>query len=277
MLVAATAPGAERAHLVELERGDRIIASSVSARENAIVLTHPILGELVLHPSDIASMRLVNAPTEPSHDVHQPAAVDAAGRSDQAGRPQEEPLPPAAASLAEGWGGRLGAALTASKTSSETYNLRLSGQLKRDVTDSKTDISATYYLNAADGAVTDNDLRVRGDQNWMAHGSVWKPFLQATYQYDQFEAWAHRVSPYGGLGVELIGTDDVTLTLKGGGGVTWGVRGRNRPPAGAGGSGVFHSARQSAVDCRLFVNCTRRGESLRVPCDDQVGLADQAR
>jgi hypothetical protein len=82
-------------------------------------------------------------------------------------------------------------------------------------------INGSWYLNIADGAVTDNDMLVRGDQQWFLPDSPWQWFLQGTWQYDQFETWAHRVSPYTGVGLSVIDNEQARLTLKGGGGATW--------------------------------------------------------
>ena len=51
--------------------------------------------------------------------------------------------------------------------------------------------------------------------------SRWLYFAQGTWQYDQFEGWGHRVSPYGGVGYKLYQRDDLELTLKVGAGGTW--------------------------------------------------------
>ncbi|MDP7028879.1 MAG: DUF481 domain-containing protein [Phycisphaerales bacterium] len=242
-------------HVLTLHRGDTVLVEVLDADGQHVTVRHPVFGEVAVPLDDIASLQQApqQAPqqvasaspaSEPAGGVSQisarpgaataPPAVDRAGRSPEAGRPQEPPPPPAAPAAAPApapapepepeavpWKGRLGAAFTGSQTTQTTYNLRLSGRLYRTAPESRTDLSVSYYLNSADGNITDNDLLARGEQNWLNPESEWEVFVQSTYQYDQFEAWAHRLSPYGGLGLQLVQEDDFMLNVKGGGGVTW--------------------------------------------------------
>jgi len=242
-------------HVLTLHRGDRVLVEVIDADDAHITVRHPLFGEIAVPLDDIASLKQAPRPPRSSgvtlleddqpvngqedapaseppaaapSDATAPPAVDTAGRSPYAGRPPEpppaSPAPtqvPAPKAPAAPWKGRLGAAFTGSHTTQTTYNLRLSGRLHRTTPESKTDLSVTYYLNSADGELTDNDLLARGEQNWLDPDSIWEVFVQSTYQYDEFEAWAHRLSPYGGVGMQLIKEDDLKLSVKGGGGMTW--------------------------------------------------------
>ncbi|MCP4839717.1 MAG: DUF481 domain-containing protein [Planctomycetes bacterium] len=233
--------------LITLYRGDELLAEVVGVDQGIMILQHPIFGEMRIPFSDIESVASIQTPPEVTPpevtppDTQSPneavatsdtadkrstpipvPIVDGAGRSDVAGMPSViEPAAPPPPALSAPWTGSVGAAVTASDTTTSTYNLRLSGSLQRTAPTSRTDFSVSYYLNSADGIVTDNDLLARGLQNWFSEDSRWEVFAQSTYQYDQFESWAHRLSPYGGLGYRLIDEDDLALTLKAGGGMTW--------------------------------------------------------
>lgn len=218
---------------VVLTRGGQLEGELIDQDDHTVTIEHPILGCLTIDRSDIVVLLNPNV-VRPSADA--PPPVDGPGRSGQAGTTQavlpfDRALlpsvlrPPASPGELEAdiaaWTGRLGAALTASRTTVSTYNLRLSGQAGRQDETERTNLSVSYYLNTSDGQVTDNDLLFRGDQNWYVADSILEFFLQATYQYDQFEAWAHRVSPYGGVGWRVVDEEQGSLTLKLGGGATW--------------------------------------------------------
>ena len=241
-------------HVLTLAQGDQFVVSLIRADNDELTVQHPLFGTLRVPHGQILSLKLLSPPqevvaaqtSEVAPEVTVPAAadhastpvttrsqakpttladinevpmIDAAGRSDQAGRPPTPP--PAPEPKPSPWTGSIGAALTASKTATSTYNMRLSGSLNRTGKDSTTALSISYYLNSSDGEITDNDLLARGSHNWLRNDSDWELFVQSTYQYDEFEAWAHRVSPYAGVGYHLVDEEDLKCTIKGGGGMTW--------------------------------------------------------
>ncbi|MDG1838660.1 MAG: DUF481 domain-containing protein [Phycisphaerales bacterium] len=244
-------------HVVTLSQGDQFIVSLIDADADILSVQHPIFGELRIPHSQILSLKPLvlsqkvtsDSPLEPAKEVGTPGSavstsdsevqpevsalpqqlpakqlvsaktlplVDSGGRSDQAGRPPAPPKP-----TPSPWTGSIGAALTASKAVTSTYNMRLSGSLNHKSADSATSLSISYYLNSSAGVITDNDLLARGDHNWLRKESNWELFVQSTYQYDEFEAWAHRVSPYGGVGYRIVDEEDLKFTIKSGGGLTW--------------------------------------------------------
>ncbi|MDP7070733.1 MAG: DUF481 domain-containing protein [Phycisphaerales bacterium] len=247
VLGAVTGAAGPTGQLITLHRGDQILAEVVDVDQGAMVLKHPIFGEMRVPFSDIASVRPFSGTSDPDKSIAPDPSpsdnagdaeggdarggrtvplpipvIDGAGRSGEAGMPPEPAAPPPPPSPpAVPWTGSVGAAVTASDNTTSTYNLRLSGSLKRAASTSTTDLSVSYYLNSAGGVVTDNDLLARGQQNWFSEDTRWEVFVQSTYQYDQFESWAHRLSPYGGLGYRLFEEEEFELTLKGGGGMTW--------------------------------------------------------
>ncbi|MBT4766738.1 MAG: DUF481 domain-containing protein [Phycisphaerae bacterium] len=119
------------------------------------------------------------------------------------------------------WAGSISLAATASDNSRSSYDIRLGASLKRKRELDQFDLTATWYWSQQDNITTDNDFLMRASQEWYIEKSRWLYFAQGTWQYDQFESWAHRVSPYAGVGYKLFDQDDLTLTIKGGGGATW--------------------------------------------------------
>lgn len=198
---------------LDLVGGDRVAGEVVAVTPDGIVLCHEVLGELLVPHASIVRE------SWPSRTPASPPPVDAPGRSAIAG--QVERQAQLEASGESQWNGSFGVAMTASQTTSNTYNVRLSGHISRSDDSEKTEANVTYYLNQAGGEITDNDVLARGSQNWYVPDSPWEVFCQSTYQFDAFEEWTHRVSPYGGFGYRIFDDEKVQLTLKGGGGATW--------------------------------------------------------
>jgi putative salt-induced outer membrane protein YdiY len=118
------------------------------------------------------------------------------------------------------WTGSISLAATASDNSRSSYDMRLGASLKRKRELDHFDLAATWYWSQQDNITTDNDFLMRASQEWYIEKSRWLYFAQGTWQYDQFEAWGHRVSPYAGVGYKIFDTDDLELNLKAGAGVT---------------------------------------------------------
>ena len=82
-------------------------------------------------------------------------------------------------------------------------------------------IDALYFFSRENGRTTDNDIISNLDQAWFLSKSRWSLFAKATYQWDQFQAWEHRLSAYGGAGYEIIKETDLSFTGRFGAGGTW--------------------------------------------------------
>lgn len=119
------------------------------------------------------------------------------------------------------WTGSLSLAASTSRASSTSNNIRLGGELHHTTEADKFDLTGSWYWNQSNGETSDNDILVRANQDWFVKDTRWLYFVQGTWQFDQFEEWGHRVSPYGGIGYQLFDQDDLSLTLKGGAGATW--------------------------------------------------------
>ena len=58
--------------------------------------------------------------------------------------------------------------------------------------------------------MTDNDIIVNADQTWFfTKDGPWSVFAKGTYQWDQFELWEQRFSPYGGFGYAVLREEDL--------------------------------------------------------------------
>ncbi len=218
LVVLLPAPG--QAVRVDFPGGDRLTGKVVSASNDSVVIEHAVLGK-------------VTVPAASVHPLQKGDSSPVAGESppqDKTASDTSKALPKQVTPPPNPWKASVSLAATASKTTTSTYNIRLGAEAHHKTDASQFDVTASWYWNQAKGSTTDNDILVRGSQDWFIPDSRWLYFAQGTWQYDQFEAWAHRVSPYGGIGYRLFDQDDLTLTAKGGAGITWQYRGNRVDP-----------------------------------------------
>jgi putative salt-induced outer membrane protein YdiY len=204
---------------VTLSNGDVLHGELVSESDTHLVIEHPVLGQLklaregagVAYKQEVIDTS-VGSKEEPATTKSEQAspATPVVG---EAPAVEEKPAP-------SPWTGSISLAATASDNSRSSYDMRLGASLNRKRELDHFDLTATWYWSQQDNVTTDNDFLMRASQEWYIEKSRWLYFAQGTWQYDQFEAWGHRVSPYAGVGYKLFDTDDLELNLKAGAGVT---------------------------------------------------------
>jgi putative salt-induced outer membrane protein YdiY len=200
--------------------GDRLTGEVVSHSGDKIVIRHAVLGEVTVPASMVST---------PSNEEIVTTATSEAKEASAIAVTVEEP---AKASVPDPnpWTGSISLAGNTSSNAGDTTNIRLGGELHKKSDAEQFDLSWSWYLNQDNGDTTDNDLLVRASQEWFITDSRWLYFAQGTWQYDQFADWAHRVSPYGGIGYKLYDVEDLQVTLKLGAGATWQYRTRVLDP-----------------------------------------------
>lgn len=196
---------------VNLTNGDRLTGEIVSEDDQHVVIEHPLVGTITIARGDIREDVGGDTSEPESRATHGYEAVASSS-------PNPDDEPPAEA---DPWTGKVGLAGTLSRAGSDTANIRINGELHRKKDLEQFDLTGTWYWNQSNGRTTDNDILVRASQDWFIADSRWLYFAQGTWQYDQFQDWGHRVSPYGGIGYRLVDTEKFSLVLKGGGGITW--------------------------------------------------------
>lgn len=196
--------------VVTWPNGDRLSGQLVSQSDGVITLATPTVGQVKVASAGV-TLTVIDAPDPAPEDDAAASVPDAA--QDAAPELSEEDDSP--------WTGSLSFSATTSRAVNTVSNVRLAGTLKRADDAGKFDLSGAWFWNEDNDGTTDNDILVRGSQEWYVSETKWLYFAQATWQYNQFENWGHRVSPYGGVGYKWYDDDDLSVTLKGGGGLTW--------------------------------------------------------
>jgi putative salt-induced outer membrane protein YdiY len=191
--------------------GDRLTGEVVSQSGDTVVIRHAVLGEVTV-PASMVSMPTKEEVVTTATSAAKEASAAAVTAEDPAKVSVPDPNP---------WTGSISLAATASRAANDTTNIRIGGELHRKSDTGQFDLTGSWYWNQNNGKTIDNDMLIRAAQEWFVTDSRWLYFAQGTWQYDQFEDWGHRVSPYGGIGRKLYERDDLELTLKVGAGGTW--------------------------------------------------------
>ncbi len=132
----------------------------------------------------------------------QPESADAAdGGSD---------LPAPKLGWTEGWDYAFSAGISGASGNNENFSGRLSLTGERKTDEMETTGHASYIYSTSDGeqSASRGEIGLRND--WLLDGP-WRFFAQGKYEYDEFQAWQHRLSGALGFGYEFINNDKTTL------------------------------------------------------------------
>ena len=204
MLAAASANAA----VVQLTTGERINGNIISQDEHQTVVEHAFLGQLVI-PSDRIAAVLTDeqAAAAPAPASASPASADVAPE-------------PAAEEITEAeekeWDSQLEVGLNAATGNSEKLDFRTIIRSIRETEEERTKLEASYFTAQADGDKTQNEFNAGVLHDWYFGDSPWLLSADALYEYDDFEAWDHRLSGHIGPGYKLIREEDLDVTLRSG-------------------------------------------------------------
>jgi putative salt-induced outer membrane protein YdiY len=167
---------------VELLNGDVVTGEIVERTDEHIVLKHPVLGRL-----DI-----------PMNEVN----------------PRSLHVGIAGSSFLEGWDKEVDIGFSGSQGDSDEADLVVGASLDFLNDRKRVTLSAHYALSYADKEIDDNNARASLLRDWLFPGSRWLGFSYTTYDFDDFEAWEHRVSTGGGPGYRIIPGEPLQLTFR---------------------------------------------------------------
>ena len=126
---------------------------------------------------------------------------------------EEDRVPAVEPGFFEAWSHSVALGLNGAEGNTENLNVRaaLKGERKLEFVASGYELS--YSRAAERSRVTQNRFEARGRQDWLFQDAPrWRYFLTASYEYDDFRDWNHRVTVGNGLGYALVQEDD-TLVL----------------------------------------------------------------
>ena len=195
---------------VSLKNGDVIRGTLAGENDDSIIIKSAILGTVTLPRDQVDSVDELDPKARKAPDPDQ--ADSASSAVEQA--KQDKPDGP--------FSGSLNIGMTYADASTKNLTLNVGGTIKYDTELSKFSLNGQYFCSRDENAVTDNDVIVVADQTWFfSKAQRWSIFAKGTYQWDQFEIWEQRVSPYGGVGYAIIKQEDLKTQLRLGGGGTY--------------------------------------------------------
>ncbi|MEM6550930.1 MAG: DUF481 domain-containing protein [Planctomycetota bacterium] len=200
VLLAGLATGVA-ADSVQLESGEVLEGEITGQTDEAVSLEHPVLGPLVIPRGQIQS--LVDSDAE---------AADA-----PAAEPEPQPDPTASFGPSRwflpGFEKSFEAGINGSDGNSETLNLYANFNATKETETDRLSIISKYFRSSDDGDTSENEFTLEATKDWLITDEAYFFFARGKYEYDQFEAWEHRVSGYGGVGYTFY--NDPKFELRG--------------------------------------------------------------
>ena len=210
------APGSNEV-VIEVKGGDRIHGKLVSEDGDSVVVVSPVLGTVTLDRDVIESISADGEAAAEAEALAQAKAKEAEAEKAKVAAEAAEAAKPKSP-----WSGTVNLGFTYSNASTVTSALNVGGSITKKTDLETFNLNAKYFYAYDDGAVTDNDIVANISDTWyLTKDSPWNYFVQGAYQWDQFQDWEQRFSPYAGVGYALYRLDDLTWNLKFGGGGTW--------------------------------------------------------
>lgn len=210
--------------VVELKGGDLIHGRLASENDDDVILVSPVLGTITLSREKVISITDVidgNELEEAKAKAKAEAEAAAKKKADEEAKKKAE----LEAEEKSPWSGSVNLGLTYSDATDTSTAINFAFALNKNTDVDKFSWTTRYFYSRESGEVSSNDIISTLDQTWLVKDSPWSYFAMGTYQWDQFQAWEHRVSPYGGIGYSFVQETDLTLTGRFGAGGTWEYQG----------------------------------------------------
>lgn len=242
-VVVCAAGAAIGADEVRLVGGDTLIGKVTSITDDTVVLQHPVLGELKLARSNVASIVQEGQPapapapasqTPPPAADAQQAAQDAAGVPSQDAQPADKPTDkpadkldtsPAAVSFWRGWKGAFDVGVNGSDGNTETLSVRAAVGAKRATETMETAVGLSYVYSTDNGEKTKSRGELDFRNDWLSKTSRWGFFADAKIEYDEFQDWDWRLSGHVGPTYAFIKDEKTTLRGRAGVGASYEIGG----------------------------------------------------
>lgn len=239
ILIVAALTVAAQAERVVLQSGEVLQGHIVEQTPEHVVLDHGFLGRLTIPAEQVAAIEPDSPQAAPTAAV--PADADNAPAEDapaEAEPPATQTtvdlgaaaVPPALAAPApeekkpsffDDWKASIALGLSGSQGNSETQSFNAHFNASKETPEDRWLVNFAYFLSFNGGERNQNELKADLTKDWLMPESPWFFFAQGIYQYDEFEAWEHRFSGFGGMGYTFVKTDRLEIVARGGLGATY--------------------------------------------------------
>jgi len=217
--------------VVTLSNGDEIRCRVVDHTDERVIVDHPVLGRVTLTGEQVTEIKIATPPPADADTPPAPAKPKGDGGSatpdgpGEATSPVPEPAPVDAGLFGTGlmrdWERRLDIGFSGSEGNSESFNVTAAfkGRYKSDTDRWLLDLK--YFRGSSDGDRSKNEFLGQVTKDWLLPDSNWFLWAKGEYRYDQFQAWEHRISGFGGLGYTLLDNEKIEVVSRGGLGATY--------------------------------------------------------
>lgn len=123
-----------------------------------------------------------------------------------------EQAPPDPESWTKGWDWSANVGFNGASGNNENLSARAEFKGQRNTSKYETSLALSYIYGTSDGEKNTSRGVVSLNNDWLTD-SKWRYFAQGKYEYDEFQAWDHRVSVAVGLGYELYKDEDTTVLI----------------------------------------------------------------
>lgn len=205
LVLVSSLAGTDRAAAatLTLSNGDVLHGTIVDRTDSQLRLRHPTLGTLDVPRSAVAAV-VDDAPPAPVT----PAGVDLPAVATDDGL--------LGLGLLRGWKRKLEFGLNGADGRHNNLKLHLGFAGDYEDREERWALKSLYAYNETEGVTAENDLYAEMTRDWLRPGSPWFSFASARYDWDQFQAWDHRVAASAGIGYQFLNTEVWSLSGRSG-------------------------------------------------------------
>ncbi len=199
------------AETLQLTNGDKIDVTVIEESDSEYIVEHQILGKLTISKLDVVDEKKQKK-EEIIQEVEQANAVkyNYLFQSD----PEFTWLENLTRKIHKtGWRMHLNLSLNSSSgnTNEQSWRVGYGANKKRGYNSFK--FNSTYYRRENKNSLTDNKLMLQAHNEWLDPDSKWFCYVDARYDYDQFNSWDQRFAGEIGPGYHIIDTDLTELDM----------------------------------------------------------------
>ena len=135
-------------------------------------------------------------------------------------QPADDAPPPDPESWKDGWDFTVNIGFNGATGNNENFSARAALDGERKTSKYETAAGLSYIYSTSSGTKNSSRGVAHIHNDWLTD-SKWRYFAQGKWEYDEFQAWEHRLSAAGGVGYEFINDDKQTLIGRAGLGVSY--------------------------------------------------------
>lgn len=214
---------------IRLITGEVLVGTIIEQNDGHLILDHPILGRLTIAASKLSpppsppSPPSPSSPSSPAPSLPAPTTLTKADSS----APQAVPQTIAAwapavlpddsgqsANFLQDWHAKLELGLNGSQGNSVSSDFFVGLSADKKNRQDRWDFRSRYRMSRSNLETTRNNAIADLRRDWLLPESPWFIFMQARYEYDEFQSWNHRVESLVGPGYDLFNQPNLLWNVR---------------------------------------------------------------